>query len=334
MNETRLELLALDAIAPDPDQPRKLPLSLDELTAAVEADDRRALQIWDGLSRLATSILEVGLQQPITVFPADRAGQYLIYDGHRRWLVLALLQRQGRLDSALVPCYVRSNPESDDEALLSRLNVNIQREDFNVFELARGMRQVHASLQDRGGDVRLVRADGSIETLSVQPGEPDDAVWHVVEKKMGISRPRRYQIQAVLKLPDRIQILAEQAGLPESRLRFLMPIKDEKVQETILLEMIEGQLTSVEIARRIKELQDELGGPGAVPVPKPVQVRSSIRPIKRLAEEMRMVHNVPASISVKDPRTVEGYRQLIPDLRSAILDLETVLAELEFLEGE
>jgi len=193
---------------------------------------------------------------------------------------------------------------------------------------------VHASLRAHGGDVRLVREDGSLETVAVRPGDPDDAIWQVVEKKIGVSRPRRYQIQAVLKLPDPIQRVAEQAGLPESKLRFLMPIKDEKVQETILREMIEAQLSNAEIARRIKELQDELVGPGAVPVPKPVQIRSSLRPIKRLAKEMQMVHNVPASISVKDPRTVEGYRQLIPELRAAILDLETVLTELEFLESE
>ena len=47
-----------------------------------------------------------------------------------------------------------------------------------------------------------------------------------------------------------------------------------------------------------------------------------------------MVQNIPGAISTKDPRTVEGYRMLIPELRSAIEDLETVLDKLEFLKRE
>jgi hypothetical protein len=218
--------------------------------------------------------------------------------------------------------------------LLSRLNVNIQRQDFNVFELARSLKQVHDSLQANGGDVRLVREDGSIETIEVQAGAPSDAIWDVVEKKMGIGRSRRYQIQAVLKLPPHIQRIAEEAAIPESKLRFLLPIKDERILERIIQEMTGKKLSSAEIRRRIKELQAELVGLSAAAMPKPVQIRSSIKPIKKLAEKITMVQNVPAAISAKDPRTVAGYRELIPELQAAIKDLETVLTKLEFLEAE
>jgi ParB/RepB/Spo0J family partition protein len=334
MDNARLEKIPLDAIMPDPDQPRNLPLSLEELVEKTESGDQRAKAIWDRLLDLATSILEVGLQQPISVYPAAKNGKYLIYDGHRRWLALTLLYQQGQIDDKSILCYVRPNPESEDDTLLSRLNVNIQREDFNVFELARSLKQVHDNLQDNGGDVRLVREDGSVETIAIKAGETDDAIWDVVERKMGIGRPRRYQIQAVLKLPPRIQRTAEEAGLSESKLRFLVPIRDERILERITQEIIEKRLPNTEIKRRIKELQDELTGPSAIAMPKPVQIRSSIKPITKLAEEIKMVHNVPAAISTKDPRTVAGYRKLIPELQSAIEDLETVLAKLEFLESE
>jgi ParB/RepB/Spo0J family partition protein len=334
MDNARLEKIPLDAIIPDPDQPRNLPLSLEELVEKTESGDQRAKAIWDRLLDLATSILEVGLQQPISVYPAEEDGKYLIYDGHRRWLALMLLYQQGQIDDKSVPCYVRPNPEPEDDTLLSRLNVNIQREDLNVFELARSLKQVHDNLRANGGDVRLIREDGSIETIKVRAGENDDAIWDVVERKIGVSRPRRYQIQAVLKLPPAIQRVAEEAGLPESKLRFLVPIRDERILERMAQEIIDKKLSNAEIVRRIKELQEELAGPSAVAMPKPVQIKSSIKPIKKLAEEIKMVQNVPAAISAKDPRTVAGYRKLIPELQSAIEDLETVLAELEFLESE
>jgi predicted transcriptional regulator len=218
--------------------------------------------------------------------------------------------------------------------LLSRLNVNIQRENFNVFELARGMKQVYKSLQARGGDVRLVREDGSIETVEVQPGAARDEVWNVVERKMGIARSRRYQIQAVLKLPERIQRVAEEAGLPESKLRYLLPIKDEGTLETIIREMAERKMSTAELRRRIKELRRQATSSVSVAIPKPVQIRSSIRPVKKLAQELAQVQNVPAAISAKDPRTVAGYKKLIPELETTITDLETVLEKLRFLEVE
>jgi len=334
VDAAHLERIALDAIAPDPNQPRNLPVSLDVLIQEAQAGDPRAKVTWDKLLNLATSILEVGLQQPITVYPAERDGRYVIYDGHRRWLALSLLHRQGQLDDQLVPCFVRSDPESEDEALLSRLNVNIQREDFNVFELAKSLKQVHASLQANGGDVRLVREDGSVETIAVEAGAPSDAIWDVVECKIGIGRSRRYQIQAVLKLPSKIQRIAEQAGIPESKLRYLIPIQDEGILEQLVEEIVEQELSNFEIRKRIKELKRELVGASALAMPKPVQIRSGIRPIKRLAREITMVSNIPAAISAKDPRTVEGYRELIPELRTTIQDLQAILDELTFLEAE
>ena len=332
MDDARLEKIALDAIAPDPDQPRNIPLTLDELQEQTEAGDHRARAIWRKLTNLATSILEVGLQQPISVYPVGEDGKYVIYDGHRRWLALTFLRQQGQVDDELVPCYVRPNPESEDDVLLNRLNVNIQREDFDVFELARGLKQVHDNLKANGGEVRLVREDGSIEVVTIEDGKPNRPnweIWDVVERKMGIGRTRRYQIQAVLKLPPRVQRIAENAAIPESKLRYLIPIKDERILDVIVQEMAKKKMSNARIRRRIKELQRELAGPATVAMPKPIQIKSRIKPVKKLAREISMVQNVPAAISAKDPRTVAGYKELIPELQAAIKDLEAVLAKLE-----
>jgi hypothetical protein len=128
--------------------------------------------------------------------------------------------------------------------------------------------------------------------------------------------------------------MAEEGNLPESRLRYLIPLKDERIQEAILKEMLERNLSNAEIKQRIKELQEESVEVTLISMPKPMRIKSAIKPIGRLAKELNGVKNVPAAISVKDPRTVEHYRELIPELKAAIRDLEIVLRELDFLETE
>lgn len=321
--------IQLDAIQPDPNQPRNLFPSLEELTEQVNLGDQRAKEILEKLTELATSILEVGLQQPISVYPVE--DRYIILDGHRRWLAMNLLLQQGQ-GNGTIPAYVRTAPQIDEEVLLSQLNTNIQREDLNVFELARSSQKLKDHLKVNGGTVRLVREDGSIETVELPPDAADDDIWSIIERKMGIGRPRRYQIQAVLKLPAKIQAMAEKGNLAESRLRYLIPLKDERVQEAILQEMLEKNLSNAEIKQRIKELQEGLAELPPMPMPKPMRIKSAIKPIGRLAKELGAVKNVPAAVSAKDPRTVEHYRELLPELKLAIEDLGLVLEKLQFLE--
>jgi len=331
MDKIELQEIPLDAIIPDPNQPRNLRYSLDELIEKAKSDDHLAQGILDKLSELATSILESGLQQPITVYPSEKDGKFIIYDGHRRWLAAQLIRRQG-LRNGTITCYIRSTPKSDYDTLLGQLDANIQREGFNIFELARSLQQVHKNFKKDGGVVRIIREDGSIKTIELGINEPDDIIWNAIEKKMGISRSRRYQIQAVLKLSPHIQRIAEETTLPESRLRYIIPLKDEQIQETIIREIVEKNLSNADIKKRIKELQEASVTPPDPAMPKPMRIKSAINPISRLVKEMEAVRNIPNALSAKDPRTVETYRKLIPELRSAIEDLEVVLTKLEFLE--
>ena len=333
MTNVQLKNIALEDIVSDPEQPRNISPSLDELISQVENGDLQAQTTLNKLTELATSILEVGLQQPISVYPAENDEQFIILDGHRRWLAMKLLQRQGH-GASTVRCYVHPAPEAEEFTLLSQLNVNIQREDLNVFELARSSKKLKDYLQKHGGTIRLVGEDGGIETTTLEIGAPEDEVWEVVEKKMGIGRSRRYQIQAVLKLPPEIQQIAENGGLSESRLRYLIPLEDERIQNIIIREMLEKNLSNAEIKHRIKELQEELSDISAVAMPKPMRIKSAIKPITRLAKEIKAVHNVPGAIVSKDPRTVESYREVIPELKAAVEALNEVLAKLGFLDSE
>jgi len=331
MANLRLQEIPLDAIEPDPDQPRDLP-PLDELKKRVKRKDNRALEIWARLRELSASILEQGLQQPILVYPSSSRGKYIIYDGQRRWMATSLLAQEGHGDGT-IQCYVRPNPKSDDDVLLGQLDANVQRQDLNVFELARGLQKVHASLKSTGGAIRLMREDGSVDTAELHPGEGDDRIWDLIEKKMGISRSRRYQIQAVLKLPPKIQRVAEESGLPESKLRYLIPLKDEQMMRTIIREMVDDDLSNADIKKRADAMVKKAFNKPSVKMPKPAQIRGSIKPVKRISKQLLAIKDISKAVNGMDPRTIKKYGELIPELHATVENLKKALEKIERWES-
>jgi ParB family chromosome partitioning protein len=85
------------------------------------------------LAELALSIKEQGVVQPILVRPVD-GGRFEIIAGERRWRAA---QQAGLRD---IPALVKSVP--DQSALAVALIENIQREDLNPLEEARGLQRL------------------------------------------------------------------------------------------------------------------------------------------------------------------------------------------------
>ena len=101
--------LPLDAIAPNPDQPR----------AAIEPA---------ALEALAASLRAAGVLQPVVVAPADAEGRHQLIAGERRWRAarLAGLER--------VPAIVRAVDAR--ERLELALVENVVREDLSPIDVA------------------------------------------------------------------------------------------------------------------------------------------------------------------------------------------------------
>ena len=114
-DETRegdsLQTLAIDRLRPGRYQPRT------KMDAA-------------SLAELALSIKEQGVMQPILVRPVD-GGRFEIVAGERRWRAA---QQAGLRE---IPALVKNVP--DQSALAVALIENIQREDLNPIEEARGL---------------------------------------------------------------------------------------------------------------------------------------------------------------------------------------------------
>ena len=106
--ENDLQQVAIDAISPNPNQPRK---DFDV----------------DALAELAASIEKVGVMQPIIVREVS-AGKYEIIAGERRWRAASIAGIK------TIPVVIK---KSDDiNTLQMALIENIQREDISAIELA------------------------------------------------------------------------------------------------------------------------------------------------------------------------------------------------------
>jgi ParB family chromosome partitioning protein len=107
--EDELRSLPVDAISPNPDQPRQ---RFDE----------------DGLASLAASVRERGVLQPVLVRPTG-TGRYELIAGERRWRAAELAGLQ------TIPAIIRA---ADDAASLElALIENMAREDLNPVDQAR-----------------------------------------------------------------------------------------------------------------------------------------------------------------------------------------------------
>ena len=175
-NPSEKELtLPISKVEPRADQPR---YSFDE----------------EALATLSESIRQYGLIQPISVRKLD-GGYYQIIAGERRW-------RAARM-AGLSEVPVRIIEADDRRAMELALVENLQREDLNPIEEARGYR----TLMDEYGMTQEQAAAA-----------------------VGKSRPAVANALRLLGLGEAVTAMVENGSLSAGHARALLPIKDAKKQ--------------------------------------------------------------------------------------------------------
>ena len=144
-------LISLDAIIPSPLQPRK------EFGP-------------DSLKELADSIREKGILQPLVVRPSSEHGKLELIAGERRWRA----SRLAGLDE--VPVIVK--PSEDQSALEWMMVENLQREDLNPLDEARGFAELSQKFRLKQDEIA---------------------------RKVGKSRAAVANSLRLLKLPEKVQ---------------------------------------------------------------------------------------------------------------------------------
>jgi ParB family chromosome partitioning protein len=165
-----LRAVRLDAIAPDPDQPRK---HSDPAT----------------LADLAESIRQQGVIQPIEVEPApDGPGRFIIVHGERRWRAAQMAGLE------TIPAIIRPSRLDRATRLIRQLIENLQREDLNDMDRAAGLvslRELLQSAQDA--------------EAAAQGGKGARVTWEEVGERVGLTKGRISQLLGLLALPEPIQ---------------------------------------------------------------------------------------------------------------------------------
>lgn len=175
-----ISTLTISEIEPNRDQPRK------QFDAAALAD-------------LADSIREYGVLQPLIV-RAVPDGSYQLVAGERRW-------RAARMAGlSEVPVVIKEL--TDEQTMALALIENLQREDLNVIEEARGYHE----LMERYG-----------------------LTQEQVSAKVGKSRPVVTNAMRLLRLPPEVLSLVETAQLSAGHARSLLSFEhDDEIRQTAL----------------------------------------------------------------------------------------------------
>jgi len=129
----QLIALRLDAIDPDPDQPRS---TFNE----------------DALRELADSIRQDGVIQPIEVTQST-TGRYLIVHGERRWRAAQLAGLEP------IPAVVRRRDYDEVTRFVRQVVENIQREDLNDVDRAAALLRLRKLMQEEVDAARRERGD-------------------------------------------------------------------------------------------------------------------------------------------------------------------------------
>jgi ParB family transcriptional regulator, chromosome partitioning protein len=200
-----LREIPVELIRPNPEQPRK---SFDP----------------DALDRLATSIAEAGVIQPLVV-QALADGRYELIAGERRWRAA----RKAGLET--VPAVLRS--EGEVRRLQTALIENMAREDLNPVEEARAC----AAL---------------VEDLAVSKEE--------VARRLGRSRSAISNLIRLLDLPDGALDLLAAGELSEGHGRALLAARGQEQRLRLARQAVRGGWSVRETERRTKAPRRAGGG--------------------------------------------------------------------------
>ena len=190
--------IPLDDIEPNPMQPRRMmdDTSLEELTLSIEAH---------------------GVLQPILVRSA--ASGYQVVAGERRW------RAARRAGLRTVPCLVQT--ADDGQALELAMIENLQRDDLNAIDAARGYKMMVT-------DFGLTQED--------------------VARKIGKSRSAIANTMRILDLPEAVQEAIRIGELSEGHGRALLPLVGHERFDEVVQAVREQGVSVRETERVVREL--------------------------------------------------------------------------------
>lgn len=212
------------------------------------------------LAKLADSIRASGILQPIL---ARRAGNHFeIVAGERRWRAAQLA------GLARVPVLVRKI--TDDESAVFGLVENIQREDLNALEKAKGFQVLMQKLS---------------------------ATQEVVAQRVGMDRSTIANFLRLLDLPDAVQAHVSRGTLSMGHARSLLGLVDRDAMVPLADECIRQGWSVRVLEQKVKELNEAVTDTPAAAAAK--QAKKAGRPVWLKELEESLVDALATPISIR-----------------------------------
>ncbi|NOX36163.1 MAG: ParB/RepB/Spo0J family partition protein [Calditrichaeota bacterium] len=202
----------------------------------------------EALEELKESIKEKGIIQPILVRPIGD-GRYQVVAGERR------LRAAIELGLKTVPIRVRE-VSSNEEMLELALIENVQRENLNPIELARGYQRL-------------------IDECNLTQEE--------VARKIGKDRTTIANLLRLLKLPQKIQDSLRNGEIKEGHARALLGVDDPEIQEKIWRKAVKDQLSVRKVEQLVRKYNQQTSD---APEVRPKRSRKMMY-ISRFEEQLR-----------------------------------------------
>jgi ParB family chromosome partitioning protein len=214
----------LSEIHPNPEQPRS------------RFDAER-------LEELASSLREHGVLSPLVVRPRSGGG-YVLIAGERR------LRAAGLAGLEAVPVVVREDATNAEIQLELALVENLQREDLDPIESARGYKRLQ-------GDFGYTQEE--------------------ISTKIGKNRSTVANALRLLRLPEKLQDLVQEGRLSTGHAKALLALDDDNDMLSVAVRVLEHDLSVRATERLVKA---RLAGP------KPVRRKGTNKAILRLGESL------------------------------------------------
>jgi ParB family chromosome partitioning protein len=228
----------------------------------------------ESFKALMESIKDRGVLEPLLVTPKD--GNYLLLCGERRFLA------SQKLGLEAIPVRVMDAVTQKDEILALQLTENMQREDLNPVDQAKGfLAYVQTKHPDKGFDL-----DGVMNTIvnfNRDPGRLLEDVAITVKaivKISGKSALTLYRALSLLKLSDEIQAALREGKLPVSQGYLFAANLDNPDLVKIFQEVMKKPVTNAKLESRLveyKKVKRDLSGMKPKPLTKQ---NTSLRSIK------------------------------------------------------
>jgi len=210
----------------------------------------------EAMAELSRSIADHGVLQPILVRPVH-GGAYQIIAGERRWRAA----RAAGLTE--IPVVIREM--SDEEAMVAALIENLQREDLNAMEEARGYRSL-------------------MEEYNLTQDE--------AARRVGKSRSKVANALRLLLLPGTVQELVKDQRLSEGHARALMGLEEGVEITPVAQEIAEKGLNVRDSEKLIKRRNQDAQVKSPPPEAKRGEIIAQILPQEmrppKLLEEVRL----------------------------------------------